>query len=263
MGIGLAALEICCGSHYLGGNPTYQCLGQSSSAGTRYRFRFTLYWDCKGIAAPTSVTVYYSSVQCSVSHTFTLTPIPGTGRDITPAGSSYVSACAGNMSAYGIQLRVYEGVVDLPVGCGSDWIFYVTDCCRAADIDNLINPGATGSSLYALLDNTVTPCNNSPQFALHPQFLYCVNQWALYNPGAVDADGDSLVMELTNCRDDGTGAPHVSVVYQWPYSGMGPFPTLTGFLTQPEGLLSFIPAQDHMRCVVLSNSGISGWCANR
>jgi len=71
----------------------------------------------------------------------------------------------------------------------------------------------------------------------------CVNQPMLLNLGVVDPHGDSLVIELTNCRSSGTGAPNTSVTYNAPYSGTSPFPTLSGILTQSNGLFSYIPAQ--------------------
>ena len=71
----------------------------------------------------------------------------------------------------------------------------------------------------------------------------CVNQPMLLNLGVVDPDGDSLVIELTNCRNSGPGAPNISVTYNPPYSGTNPFPTLSGILIQSNGLFSYIPAQ--------------------
>lgn len=71
----------------------------------------------------------------------------------------------------------------------------------------------------------------------------CANQPTLLNLGVVDPDGDSLVIELTNCRDGGAGAPAASVTYAAPYNGTNPFPTLSGFLIQSNGLFSYIPAQ--------------------
>jgi hypothetical protein len=120
--------------------------------------------------------------------------------------------------------------------------FILTDCCRSSDIDNLQNPGGTGSAFYALLDNTVSPCNSSPQFTNLPQMFNCVNQPTLLNLGVVDPDGDSLVIELTNCRSDGAGAPNASVTYSPPYSGTNPFPTFSGILIQSNGLFSYIPS---------------------
>jgi gliding motility-associated-like protein len=234
-------------THYLGGDLTYQCLGPGPGNTTRYRLRFTLYRDCKGIPAPNSVTVNYSSTQCGVNNrSVTLSPIGGTGTDITPqiACSGYISSCPnGGNPNYGIQRWIYEATVSLPAGCGSDWVFYTTDCCRSNDIDNISNPGGTGSAFYARLDNTVTPCNSSPQFTNLPQMFNCVNQPTLLNLGVVDPDGDSLVIELTNCRSDGVGAPNTSVTYNAPYSGTSPFPTLSGILIQSNGLFSYIAAQ--------------------
>ena len=121
-------------------------------------------------------------------------------------------------------------------------MFYTTDCCRSADIDNLVNPGGTGSAFYARLDNTVTPCNSSPQFTNLPQMFGCVNIPTLLNLGLTDPDGDSLAIELTNCRDDGLSAPNSPVTYAAPYSGTNPFPTLSGILIQSNGIFSYIPS---------------------
>ncbi len=233
-------------SHYLGGELTYQCLGPgpANTNTTRYRLRFTLYRDCKGIPAPNSVTVLYRSTQCGVNSSITLSPIPGTGTDITPliACAGYVSSCPSGGANYGIQRWIYEATVSLPAGCGTDWVFYNTDCCRSADIDNITNPGGTGSAFYARLDNTVTPCNSSPQFTNLPQMFACVNNPTLLNLGIIDQDGDSLVIDLTTCRDDGAGAPNISVTYAAPYGGNNPFPTLSGILIQPNGTFSYIPS---------------------
>lgn len=229
-------------SHYLGGDLTYTCLGPGPGNTTRYRLRFTLYRDCKGINAPASVTVHYSSAQCNVNSSITLNQTPGSGTDVTPGCSGSVSACAGSSLNYGIQRWVYEATVSLPAGCGNDWIFYTSDCCRSADIDNLVDPDITGSSFYARLDNTVSPCNSSPQFTNLPQFFNCANMPVLLNLGVVDPDGDSLVIELTNCRSD-VSPPNTPVTYQAPYSGNSPFPTNTGILVQAGGLFSYIPTQ--------------------
>lgn len=134
-GLAWALSDFLWASHYLGGDLTYQCLGPGPGNTTRYRPRFTLYRDCKGIPEPNSVTVNYSSIQCGVNSSVTLFPIGGTGTDITPqiACSGYTSSCPnGGNANYGIQRWIYEATVSLPAGCGSDWVFYNTDCCRSA-----------------------------------------------------------------------------------------------------------------------------------
>lgn len=171
------------------------------------------------------------------------TAIPGSGQDVTPLCSGASSACS-SPAAYGIQRWIYETTISLPAGCGSDWIIWHSDCCRSNSIDNLTNPDNQGSTFYVTLDNTLTPCNNSPQFTNLPQFFNCTSQPTLLNLGLTDPDGDSLVIKLTNCLDwpTGAGTPPAfpPVTYSGTYSGSNPFPTLSGILIQSGGLFSYI-----------------------
>src|SRR5438105_890308 len=73
-------------SHAAGGNLTY-CHG----VGNNYTINFTLYRDCFGIPAPATITVQINSVACGLSFQLVLTPIPGTGQEIT-------HPCAGTFS---------------------------------------------------------------------------------------------------------------------------------------------------------------------
>ncbi|MCX8112757.1 MAG: PKD domain-containing protein [Bacteroidia bacterium] len=238
-------------SHYLGGDLTYQCLGPNPAnpSQTRYRIRVTIYRDCNGIPMG-SIVVRWSSAQCGVSQSVSI-PIPvagpGAGQDVTPVCTGQPTACPnGAPGLYGIQRWIYETTISLPTGCGSDWVIWHDDCCRSASIDNLDDPDSQGTTLYALLDNTVVPCNNSPVFSNIPQFFNCVNRPTLLNLGVVDPDGDSLVLSLTNCLDQPFGStppPFPPTTYVPGRSGINPFPTTTGFLIQSGGLFRYIPSQ--------------------
>ncbi|MCS7152808.1 MAG: PKD domain-containing protein [Bacteroidia bacterium] len=252
--IWLAILSVSVGwaTHYLGGDLIYECLGPNPSnpSQTRYRIRVTIYRDCNGISMH-PITVYWSSVQCGISQSVQIpmpTFGPGTGQDVTPVCTGQPTACpSGALGLYGIQRWVYETVINLPAGCGSDWLIWHSDCCRSNSIDNLDNAGSQGTTLYAFLDNTVTPCNSSPVFSNLPQFFNCVNQPTLLNLGVTDPDGDSLVIKLTEClnNDPPSGNPpaFTPTSYVSGRSGINPFPTTTGFLIQPGGLFSYIPSQ--------------------
>ncbi|GIV25597.1 MAG: hypothetical protein KatS3mg026_1289 [Bacteroidia bacterium] len=236
-------------THYLGGDLTYVCLGPGPGGTTRYKVRFTLYRDCKGIPADNSIFIRYASVQCNINQSVSVphtAVIPGSGQDVTPLCSGASSACVSAASPYGIERWIYETTISLPAGCGSDWIIWHNNCCRSNAIDNLTNPINQGSTFYVTLDNTLTPCNNSPQFTNLPQFFNCTNRPTLLNLGLTDPDGDSLVITLTNCLDEPTGAGNPpsfpSVAYSGMYSGNNPFPTLSGILIQPGGLFSYIPS---------------------
>ena len=92
----------------------------------------------------------------------------------------------------------------------------------------------------SLLDNTLTPCNTSPSFQNPPAAMFCANQTSLYNPGAVDADGDSLVFSLANCRQSASG----NVNYNGGFSGANPLSTSGGITIDPQtGAIAFTPNQ--------------------
>lgn len=240
-------------THYLGGSLTYECLGPApgNPGLTRYRVRVVIYRDCNGIDMH-PITVRWRSIQCNVDQSVTIPqPIsgsPGYGRDVTPVCTGQPTACPnGAPGLYGIQQWVYETIISLPAGCGNDWIIWHNDCCRSNSIDNLDNSGGQGTTFYAFLDNTLTPCNSSPQFNNLPQFFNCVNRLTLLNLGVTDPDGDSLVISLTSCLDNDppTSTPpyFTPTTYTPGRSGANPFPTSSGILIQTGGLFTYIPSQ--------------------
>src|SRR5689334_14719318 len=76
-------------SHLAGGEITYRWLG-----GNTYHIVFTLYRDCRGIAAPSTLPVNLVS-SCGDSFSATAFPVPGTGTDINPACPSTITTCHG------------------------------------------------------------------------------------------------------------------------------------------------------------------------
>src|SRR5438045_576366 len=66
-------------SHAAGADITYKWLG-----GLTYQVTATLYRDCSGIAAPTSIALDYHSNACGAYDVMTtLFPLAGTGNEIT------------------------------------------------------------------------------------------------------------------------------------------------------------------------------------
>ncbi len=61
-------------THVQGGDITFKCLG-----GNQYRVTMSLYRDCAGVAAPTSITVNVSSASCAENYNLTVNPIPNSG----------------------------------------------------------------------------------------------------------------------------------------------------------------------------------------
>lgn len=221
-------------SHLLGSEITYTCIGPN-----QYRVRHTVYRDCAGISAETSQTLRYSSAQCGVNTTITLNRVQAP-LDITPLCPSQSSLCGGN-GPFGIQEVIYEGIINLPPGCGSDWVLSWNLCCRNDAINNLGSPGNQDMGVTALLDNTIQPvCNNSPVFNNAPAAILCINQPFIYNHGVTDPDGDSLFFSLGNCLQN-SGS---QVNYTGGYNGVNPLPTVSGVTINPNtGAISFTPNQ--------------------
>jgi len=216
-------------THGVGAEITYSCIGPG-----QYTVELTFYRDCDGISAPGDVSVAYSSSTCGVNSSITLGQIVS-GVDVTPLCPSQTSSCNGS-GPFGIQQYVYSGTMNLPPGCGSDWMLSWELCCR----NGAITTGAASDNMYVStnLDNTLNPCNSSPQFTNTPTPVVCVNQPVIYNHGVVDPDGDSLAFSLINCLQSSGG----SVGYNGGLSGTNPLLTSGGVNINPiTGAVTFTP----------------------
>ncbi len=190
-------------THAMGGEMSYTCLGNN-----RYLVTLNFYRDCRGVAAPTNcnngLEFRVRSTQCNANFTqcFGTNPVV---QVITPICPTEVDRCVNASGTYGVQRYTYTRIVDLTnyAGCGSDWVFSWALCCRNNAITSLNDPGNQDLYLDTRLNNTNAFCNNSPTFTNLPTPFYCLGQQISYNPGAVDADGDSLVYALIPARGNG------------------------------------------------------------
>nr|MBA2408071.1 gliding motility-associated C-terminal domain-containing protein [Chitinophagales bacterium] len=125
----------------------------------------------------------------------------------------------------------------------SDWIIATHISARNEAITNLANPGDYDLYVECHLDNSSGICNNSPVFSIIPIAYSCTNQLFVYNHGAFDPDGDSLVYTLVNPLDTLNGPI--------PYS-LGVFsPTYP--LSTTSGTLEFDPFTGQISCVPSEN----------
>lgn len=220
-------------SHAQGGDLTYTCLG-----GNQYQLRLAFYRDCAGTTAPGSVTINISSVTCNQNFNTTLTPIPGTGIDVTPICPQLTTECSGG-NYPGVQEWIYEGVITLPQAC-TDWTFSFSLCCRNAATNTIVNPGGQNIYIETTLNNVVAPCNNSPTFSNRPVPFVCAGQSYCFNHGAIDPDGDSLVYSLVNPLT----APATPVTFISPYSALQPIPSSPAMTLNPlTGDICMTPSQ--------------------
>lgn len=198
-------------SHAMGADLTYECLG-----GNQYRLTFSFYRDCAGIAAPSSVSIQYSSSCFPAVQSVTLNPTATSPTLITPVCPTVATTCNGGTFT-GIQEWIYTGVVTLPGPC-ADWIFSQSQCCRNNAISTISSPGSQDLYVYTLMNNTNGICNNSPTFSNRPVPFACVGQRFCFNHGANDIDGDSITYQLITPLD----GPGVPVTYLAPYSNTQP-----------------------------------------
>jgi gliding motility-associated-like protein len=220
-------------SHVMGADLTFSCQGPNT-----YLVTLEAYRDCNGIQLTGPLQINYSSVQCGVNSTLTLDQV-GPPTDITPSCFANTDACNGG-TGYGIQKFIFQGTLHLPPGCGSDWVLSWTLCCRNAAITTLNNPGNDNLYIEANLNNTISPCVNSPTFSNDPIAIYCDNFPQFFNHGATAPNGDSLHYYLMPSLT----AAGTSVSYNSGYSATNPLSTSSGTSINPlTGQLSFTPNQ--------------------
>lgn len=98
-----------------------------------------------------------------------------------------------------VQVNIYKGTHTFP--SAGYYTISVEDLNRNANITNI--QGSVQVPFYVsttLLVNPAIGPNNSPQLLNPPIDRACINQLFVHNPGAFDADGDSLSYELVNCK---------------------------------------------------------------
>ena len=206
-------------THAMGADMYVDCLG-----GNQYRVRLQFYRDCAGINVGSTRTININSASCGQSISLTVTRIPGSPTEVSPlcVTSLANSTCNGGFLP-GVEQHIYEGVVTLPAQC-TDWVFSFQLAARNNAITTLNNPGSQDIYIETHLNNLDAPCNSSPRFSSIPVPFICNNQPFVYNHGATDPDGDSLVYFLVDAQE----AQNDPVNYAGGFSGTNPMSTSSG-----------------------------------
>ena len=242
-------------THAMGGELTYECIG----AGI-YRVRLSFYRDCNGVAAPTNCSNgrqfrMRSDACASGSNIVTLNPCFSLdGVDVvTPLCFGAADRCTNPSAPYGIERYRYSATVNLSAyaACGNDWVIDWDLCCRNNAITSLNNPGSRNLYLYANLNQTLTPCNNSPTFLNTPTPFACAGQQVSYNHGFNDVDGDSLAFSLVNAL----GSNGSNIPYNAGYSAAQPVLTTGGAnavqINPVTGTITFVPSVQQFAVVTV------------
>jgi len=225
--------------HIIGGEITYECLGQGD-----YEFTLKMYRDCNctncaNFDEPAFIAIY----QCNGDTCNVLDQDDYIARLDVPLFSvtsvdepDYPCLIPPNVCVEeGIyRFRLSQYGLRLPVSNRSYHISYQR-CCRNVTINNIISPENSGAT-YTI---EITPeaqrvCNNSPTFDNFPPTIICAGAPLNFDHSATDADGDQLVYEF--CPPLLGGGPGLDPVTYSTCSGAQPNPACP----PPYGEVSFV-----------------------
>ena len=217
-------------SHVSGGEITYTCLGNN-----QYEITLTLYRDCSGISMASSEDIDLVS-DCGQTLSVNLPQNSSSVAEISQLCPTDLpnSTCNGGLLP-GMEVYTYSAIVTLAPPCDS-WTMSWSVCCRNSSV-NVPTSDLDDIYLESVLNSATAPCNNSVDFASQPIPYVCANQPVVYNYGAFDVDGDSLVYSLISGRQDA----NTNLVYA---AGFSPTQPIPGIVLDPQtGTITFTPTQ--------------------
>ncbi len=194
--------------HIVGGEVTYECLGEADNGEVRYRVKFYLYRDCGPATGAEFDNVPNVDGQI-LQFTYTIFRdgeiFRGTSSTIgqedlivDPISLNFNNPCLEIPPNLCVERGVYTTEITLPRSTESYTISYQR-CCRTDFIANIVDPQNTGATYLA----TISPeaqqsCNSSPTFTKFPPLVICNNFPVTFDHSATDADGDSLVYRFSD-----------------------------------------------------------------
>lgn len=183
-------------THIIGGNITYKKVGDEL-----FEITFTMRRDCElgspeaQFDDPAVLGIYGLTGGLQFN-------LGDQGRIIIPymADDTLNEFIMSDCGFEGEQVCVHETryikTVRLPYRSGGYIISYQR-CCRNASLNNVLDPLSTGATYSVRIgEEALLEQNSSPVFEEWPDVYICANEDLVFDHGAVDADGDSLVYRL-------------------------------------------------------------------
>lgn len=220
-------------SHIIGGEVTYECLGNG-----QYLIEFHLYRDCatgnSGFDNLGILTYFICDANGTCADNKTQadgTVLSVRAREIRPISPpdleclvAPVDACV-EEAIYAFEIDNFNPISD------SSYVIVFQRCCRNETLLNIEDPEFSGST-YVIEINppSQASCNSSPVFNNFPPTVICNNEPINFDHSASDPDGDSLVYSFCSpllgggvggsVQYDPTGDPNAC-------DGAGPEPACT------------------------------------
>lgn len=216
----LVAVAEALATHIVGGNLNYQNLG-----GNQYQITLQLYRDCNGGQAdfdnPAALGIFNTQTGALIQ---TLSMTLGT---VSTLQSTINSSCVTAPTNICVEVGNYTTTVNLPPIAGGYTLAYQR-CCRNGIIQNIVNPGAVGTTIVATIPGSgSSPNNSNPVWNILPPIYVCANLPFTLTHDATDPDGDVLVYSLYTPYAGATaGAPQPNPPSAPPYT---PVPWGAGF----------------------------------
>jgi len=231
------------GAHLVGGEMSYECIGNGS-----YLVRVTIFRDCNSNGAALSdsipVTAFSGNGDFYTLKSLSRGPIQMIQIPVDPC-MQVPSVCT--------EYAEYSGVFQLPATVGGYTLSHQR-CCRNSTISNVNNPGVWGNTFTTRIPSMDNSCNSSPRFMAQPPLLLCAGTDVTVDYSATEADGDSLYYELCSALHGASqnnpgpqvadAPPYNSVPYAQGFSSQNPIPANPAFQIDPNtGLLTGTPNQ--------------------
>lgn len=186
--------------HIVGGEVTYECLGDAGAGQRRYRVTVTVYRDCasngaefdgaNARASPFEMTVFRGE---TILRTI---DIGRGGLTVARLDPNLTNPCIELPPGVCVERGTYVTELVLPV---VDEVYTVSyqRCCRNETISNIVRPGDAGATyLVEITPTAQRACNSTPVFDQFPPLVICADETLRFDAAATDADGDRLVYSL-------------------------------------------------------------------
>jgi gliding motility-associated-like protein len=178
--------------HIIGGEITYEYLGDGVGSTKRYRFTMRIYRDCNGQGAQFDPQAQFAIYQGTPSNNTLVRALEITkGEQVLIIPDT--PQCVAQVPDVCVQRAIYTFVEDLPMLLTGSYFIVYQRCCRNVTINNIVNPGDVGATyMVELTAAAMLQGNSSPTFTNFPPVIICNNLPLEFDHGATDADGDFL-----------------------------------------------------------------------
>ncbi len=186
--------------HIIGGEITYECLGEVISGTTRFRFTMKVYRDCQGGGAPYDDPAEFAIYRGTENNNFLFKSF-ASGNPVIQNIVPLPPDCVSDIPVVCVEQGIYIFTQDLPKLTDPNQSYFIVyqRCCRNESITNIVNPGSIGATyMVEVTYEGQQVCNNSPVFKSFPPIIIC-NEFPIdFDHSATDADGD--VLKYSFCR---------------------------------------------------------------